>query len=426
MKTLLLAATAAMALAMPATAAIKTADRIVAIVNNGVITQSELNQRQNEVLANLQRQNIAKPPADILSRQVLEQMINEQLQLQYANTNGLRISDAEIDDTLQRLAAQNKTDLPGLTALLKKDNLTIDSFRQTLRKDMLLDKLKEREIAARVNVTDSEVEQVMRSTVGISNTEYRLAVIQINIPERADSSQTDTLRQRLLEAQKQIRSGQPFAAVAARYSEAANALSGGDMGWKAASAFPPEFIQLLEKLQPGEVTDIVRANGGLFLFQLTDKRNSNGPQMVQQFKVRHILVKTNEATSESEARTRIQQVQDRLKRGISFETAARQFSEDGSATLGGDLGWLNPGDTVPEFERTFSAMKPGQLSEPVRSPFGWHLIRVDEVRQQDVSGDRAKLAIKQQIRQRKIEQNYTDWLQQLRSSAFIDDRLIEK
>lgn len=426
MKQLLLAATLACALAQPASAAVKTADRIVAVVNNGVITLSELKLRESDISNSLKRQNMAQPPADVLSRQVLDLMINEQLQLQYAASNGLRVSDAEIDDTLQKLATQNKTDLPGLYARLKQDGLTVDGFRNSLRKDLLLDRIKEREIAGRVNVTDSEVEQVQKSAQGVSNAEYRLSMIQLNIPERADAAQIETLRQRLLDAQKAVRGGQPFAEVAARYSEAANALSGGDMGWKSASTFPPEFIQMLEALHDGEVTDIIRANNSLLMFKRIEKRNSSGPQMVQQFKVRHILVKTNEATSEAEARARILQVQDRLQRGTSFEALARQFSEDGSASLGGDLGWLNPGDTVPEFERAFNALKPGQVSAPVRSPFGWHLIRLDETRNQDVSGEREKLAIKQSIRQRKIEQSYNDWLQQLRSAAFIDDKLIEK
>ncbi|MCQ4145866.1 peptidylprolyl isomerase [Vogesella sp. AC12] len=426
MKQLLLAATLALSLATPASAAVQTADRIVAVINNGVITLSELQQREAEITASLKRQNVALPPASVLSRQVLDLMVNEQLQLQYAASNGLRVSESEIDQTLQRLAAQNKTDLQGLYARLQQDGLSLEQFRKSLRKDLLLDRIKEREIVGRVNVTDSEVEQVLKSTQGLSNAEYRLAMIQLNIPERADAAQIEKLRLRLQEAQQAIRNGQPFAEVAARYSEAATALSGGDMGWKGASALPPDFIQLLDSMKVGDVTDIVRANGSLFLFKLSDKRNSVGEQLVQQHKVRHILIKTNEATSEAEARARILQVQDRLQRGASFEAVARQFSEDGSASLGGDLGWLNPGDTVPEFERAFNALQAGQNSEPVRSPFGWHLIRLEEVRSQDVSGERAKLAIKQQIRQRKAEQNYNDWLQQLRAAAFIDDRLIEK
>ncbi|GHD79670.1 peptidylprolyl isomerase [Vogesella fluminis] len=426
MKQLLLAATLALCLATPASAAVQTADRIVAVINNGVITLSELQQREAEITASLKRQNVALPPASVLSRQVLDLMVNEQLQLQYAASNGLRVSESEIDQTLQRLAAQNKTDLQGLYARLQQDGLSLEQFRKSLRKDLLLDRIKEREIAGRVNVTDSEVEQMLKSTQGLSNAEYRLAMIQLNVPERADTAQIEKLRLRLQEAQQAIRNGQPFAEVAARYSEAATALSGGDMGWKSASALPPDFIQLLDSMKVGDVTDIVRANGSLFLFKLTDKRNSTGEQLVQQHKVRHILIKTNEATSEAEARARILQVQDRLQRGASFEALARQFSEDGSASLGGDLGWLNPGDTVPEFEHAFTALRPGHNSEPVRSPFGWHLIRLEEVRSQDVSGERAKLAIKQQIRQRKAEQNYNDWLQQLRASAFIDDRLIEK
>lgn len=426
MKQLILAVTLALSLQTAGAAGIQTVDRIVAVVNKGVITQSELQQRLTEIAANLKRQNLAVPPQDVLSRQVLEQMISEQLQLQYASSNGLRVSDTEIDETMQRLAQQNKTDLKGLSARLQADGLSIAQFRESLQRDLLLDRLKEREIATRVTVTDSEVEQVLKSTAGNTRGEYRLAMIQLNVPEGADAAQIEKIRSRLLEARDALKAGQDFAALAARYSEAANALSGGDMGWKPASSLPPDFIQLLEGLKPGQNTDIVRASGSLFIFKLIDKRESSGPQMVAQYKVRHILIKTNEATSDAEARARILQVQDRLLRGGKFEEVARQFSEDGSAALGGDLGWLGLGDTVPEFERTFLTLKPGELSQPVKSPFGWHIMRLEETRQQDVSGQREKLAVRQQIRQRKIEQNYNDWLLQLRSAAFVEDRLSEK
>ena len=191
MKQLLLAATLALSLATPASAAVQTADRIVAVINNGVITLSELQQREAEITASLKRQNVALPPASVLSRQVLDLMVNEQLQLQYAASNGLRVSESEIDQTLQRLAAQNKTDLQGLYARLQQDGLSLEQFRKSLRKDLLLDRIKEREIVGRVNVTDSEVEQVLKSTQGLSNAEYRLAMIQLNIPERADAAQIE-------------------------------------------------------------------------------------------------------------------------------------------------------------------------------------------------------------------------------------------
>ncbi|WP_174873544.1 peptidylprolyl isomerase [Vogesella oryzae] len=425
MKKLLLAAGLMAGLATPAFA-ISTADRIVAVVNNSVITRSDLEKRQQEVTANLQHQNIGLPPAELLSRQVLDQMINEQLQLQFASNNGIRVGELELDSAMQNVATQNKTDLAGLRAQLAKDGLTLEQLREQVRKDMLLQRVREREIASRVNVSDQEVEQVLKSAIGSKHTEYHLAVIQVNVPERADVAQIEQRRQKLLKAAAELKAGKPFAQVAASYSEAPNALQGGDLGWRNATALPADFTQMLDKLPVGEVTDIVRASGSLYLFKLVEKRNDSAPQFIQQYRVRHILIKTNEATSEAEAYTRILQVQDRLKRGAKFEDLAKQFSEDGSAALGGDLGWVSEGDMVPDFQRAYLALSAGQVSEPVKSPFGWHLIRVDEIRSQNVSGERERLALKQQLRQRKMEQSYTDWLEQLRSAAFIDDRLIEQ
>lgn len=425
MKKLILAACLSASLAAPALA-ISTVDRIVAVVNNSVITQSELAARVQQAQANLQRQGIESPAAGVLQRQVLDMMINEQLQTQYANNNGLRIGELEIDQALQNIAQQNKTDLAGLRSMVEKDGSSIAKLREQLRSELLLERIKEREVNSRVNVTDQEVAQVQQTTAGISRVEYRLSAIQVNVPERATPAQVEERRQKLLKARAEIQAGKPFAQVAAAYSEAPNAMQGGDLGWRNASALPQDFIQLLNTLQVGGVTDLVRASGSLYLFKLTDKRDSSGPQYVKQYKVRHILIKTNEATSDADAYARILQVQDRLKRGAKFEDMARQFSEDGSASLGGDLGWVNEGDTVPEFERTFRQMAAHQISEPVKTPFGWHLIELDEVRNQDVSSDREKLLVKQQIRQRKIEQSYTDWLEQLRAGAFIDDRLVEK
>jgi len=425
MKKLLLAACLSASLAAPALA-ISTVDRIVAVINNSVITQSELNARVRDAQGNLQRQGIDSPPVATLQRQVLDLMINEQLQLQYANNNGLRIGELEIDQALNSIAQQNKTDLAGLRAMLEKDGSSIAKLREQLRSDLLLERIKEREVNSRVNVTDQEVSQVQQTTAGLSRVEYRLSAIQVNIPERATPAQVEERRQKLLKARSEIQAGKSFAQIAAAYSEAPNAMQGGDLGWRNASALPQDFIQLLNTLPVGGVTEVVRASGSLYLFKLTDKRDSSGPQYVKQYKVRHILVKTNEATSDADAYSRILQVQDRIKRGAKFEDMARQFSEDGSAALGGDLGWVNEGDTVPDFERTFRQMAARQISEPVKTPFGWHLIQLDETRSQDVSSDREKLLVKQQIRQRKIEQSYVDWLEQLRAAAFIEDRLVEK
>ncbi|KZE34345.1 peptidylprolyl isomerase [Crenobacter luteus] len=408
-------------------AAVQDVDRIVAVVNKNVITARQLDARIQEVSANLKRQKVAPPEAETLKRQVLEQMISEEVQLQFAQNNGITLADGDLDRAVQRLAEQNKLTVAGLEARLKKDGIPLARFREEIRREILLGRLKEREVDSRVVVTDSEVEQVMKSALsGQSRNEYRLATILVSVPERADAKVIDERGRRAQAALAALRDGRPFAEVAASYSDAKNALSGGELGWRSAAGFPPNFVSLLENLKVGEHTELVRTQQGFVIFKLIDKRAQGAAQMVEQLRVRHILVRTNEAVSEADARLRIDQIRDRIARGARFDEQARLYSEDASNSRGGELGWLSPGDTVPEFERAMLSLKIGEVSAPVRSPFGWHLIQVEEKRTQDVSGEREKLAIRQQIRARKIEEAYLDWVRQLRDSAFVDERLVEK
>lgn len=423
MKRTLIAACLAGVFALPASAAVTTVDRIVAVVGKDAVTLSDVNARLAQVEAGLKRQGVPLPPAAVLQRQVLDQLLLEKLQLQYAASNGVRVGDGELDDVVSRLARQNGTDVAGLRARLAKDGTDYAVFRENLRKEVLLERLRERVAGSQANVSDQEVEQVLASAQNAKRAEYRIANILVSVPERADAKQIDAARQKIGRAQADLAAGKPFAQVAASYSDAKNALAGGEIGWRGSSALPPELVGLLDALAPGQTTDVVRTPSGFYLFQLIEKRDRSAPQMVEQYRVRHILVRTNEAVSEADARTRIEQVRDRLQQGAKFDELARRFSEDGSAPQGGDLGWMNKGDTVPEFERAMLALKPGETSAPVRSPFGYHLIRLENTRTQDVSGEREKAAVKQEIRQRKAEQAYQDWLQQLKDSAYIEDKL---
>jgi peptidyl-prolyl cis-trans isomerase SurA len=406
-------------------APVKDIDRIVAVVNNNVITASELNQRTAEAVESLKRQNVTPPDQAALRRQVLEQMINDEVQLQFAANNGITLSDAELDRAIQKLAEHNKLNLAGLKARLAKDKVPFERFREDVRRQILLSRLKEREVESRINVTDSEVEQVTKSTLANRHDEYHLANILVSVPERADAKTIDERAHRAELALDALKAGKPFAQVAATYSDASNGLQGGDMGWKNAASLSPDFVALLEPLKPGSYTGIIRMQQGFAIVKLLEKRAQGTPQMVQQQRVRHILIRVNEGTSEADAKQRLEQVRDRIANGAKFEDQAKLYSEDSSNSRGGELGWVSPGDTVPEFERAMQALKIGEISGPVRSPFGWHLVQVEETRSQDVSGEREKLAIKQQIRNRKVEEAYTDWARQLRDSAFVRDQLNE-
>lgn len=425
MKSTLLALALGAALAGAQAAPVKDIDRIVAVVNNNVITASELNQRTAEAVENLKRQNVTPPDQAALRRQVLEQMINDEVQLQYAANNGITLSDAELDRAIQKLAEHNKLNLAGLKARLEKDKVPFERFREDVRRQILLSRLKEREVEARINVTDSEVEQITKSTLANRHDEYHLANILVSVPERADAKTIEERAHRAELALDALKAGKPFAQVAATYSDASNGLQGGDMGWKNAASLSPDFVALLDPLKPDSYTGIIRIQQGFAIVKLLEKRAQGTPQMVQQQRVRHILIRVNEGTSEADAKQRLEQVRDRIANGAKFEDQAKLYSEDSSNSRGGELGWVSPGDTVPEFERAMQALKIGEISGPVRSPFGWHLIQVEETRNQDVSGEREKQAIKQQIRTRKVEEAYTDWARQLRDSAFVRDQLNE-
>lgn len=401
-------------------------DRIVAVVNKTVITNIDLQNRIDAAIQQLKGQNVTPPARDILARQVLEQMITEQVQMEYANSNGMRVDEHDLDQAIADLAKQNKLDVKGLQAQLAKEGVPFARFREEIRREIVLARLKNNEIGSRINVTDSEVDQVLKSAQSANRSEYHLATILISTPERADAKQLDTLSAKANKALGELNDKQPFAKVAASYSDAPNGIKGGDLGWRPAATLPPEFVSMLDQLNPGQHTGVIRTAQGFMIFQLIEKRSGNQPLLVEQYHTSHILIRTNEAVSDADAKNRILQIRDRILRGAKFSEMAKLYSEDGSNVKGGDLGWVNKGDMVPEFEKAMLALPVGTVSEPVRSPFGWHLILVEAKRNQDVSADRERQTIKQQLRLRKLDQAYLDWVRQLRDSAFVEERLDDK
>ena len=411
--------------AAPATP-VNEMDRIVAVVNKTVITNLDLQNRIDAVIQQLKGQNVTSPSRDVLAHQVLEQMITEQTQLEYANSNGIRVDDHDLDLAIADLAKQNKLDVKGLQAQLAKEGVPFARFREEIRREIILARLKNNEIGSRINVTDSEVDQVLKSAQSANRNEYHLATILVSTPERADAKQLDNLAAKASKALAELNDKQPFAKVAATYSDAPNGIKGGDLGWRPAATLPQEFVSLLDSLNPGQHTGVIRTPQGFMIFQLIEKRGGNQPLVVEQYHTSHILIRTNEAVSDTDAKNRILQIRDRILRGAKFAEMAKLYSEDGSNVKGGDLGWVNKGDMVPEFEKAMLALPVGTVSEPVRSPFGWHLILVDAKRNQDVSADRERQTIKQQLRLRKLDQAYLDWVRQLRDSAFVEQRLDDK
>jgi len=403
-------------------------DRIVAVINNDVITQYDLNDRVKLATQQLNRQGTPLPPREVLEKQLLERLISDRIQLQFAKETGVRVDDAQLDKTLQRIAQQNNLSLEAFRATLEKDGVGFAQFREEIRNEVILERLREREVDNKTSVTDSEIDNYLntRATQLGGEEEFNLAHILVRVPEQASPEQVKEKLARAEQALNSLKAQANFGQIAATYSDAPDAMQGGQLGWRTGSRLPALFTEAINGLQPGGNTAILRSPNGFHILKLLDRRGNNTPLIVQQTHARHILIKTNETVSEADAKQRLIQVKERLDNGGNFAELARQYSEDGSAPKGGDLGWVSPGATVPEFERAMDALKPGQISIPIHSPFGWHLIEVLERRQEDVSKERQRLTARQELRARKVDEGYESWLRQLRDQAYVEYRTEDK
>ncbi|MCC7091528.1 MAG: peptidylprolyl isomerase, partial [Nitrosomonas sp.] len=402
---------------LPLPVAKKSIDHIIAIVNEDVVTRQELDDAIKIATERLQLQGVQIPDQSTLQNQVLESIITKRIQLQHAQDVGLSVSESEIDETIRRIADDNKLSLPEFYAALDKDGISYKKFRNEITDEMIMARLKEREVKHQVNVTEGEVDNFLRTqeTSAVGNDEYRLAHILVLITESMNSSQIQQRSERATQALEKLKAGVDFSKVAAEFSDAADASKGGIIEWRPISQMGPKFAEMLAPLQPGELTPIVQSPSGFHIFKLLGRRvQETQTVIIDQTHARHILIKINELTSEHEAKLKITQIKERLERGEQFEELARLYSEDTSASSGGDLGWLSPGDTVAAFEQTMNKLLPGQISEPVQTQFGWHLIQVIERRTQDVSLDRRRQAARQAIRTRKADVVIQEWLRQLR------------
>ncbi len=407
---------------------VETAARIVAVVNNEVITQFDLDDNRRMVLEQLRSRGTPPPPPDVLERQLLERMITERALLQFARENGVRLDDAQVERTIQRIAEQNRLSVAELRRVLERDGISYEKYREDIRTEMTVGRLREREVDSRIVVTDAEVDTFLETAgnLGDANDEFRLAHILVAIPEQARPDQIRVRQTRAEEALQQIRGGADFGQVAAAYSDAPDALQGGDLGWRNAARLPTVFADLVRSMQVGATSNILRSASGFHIVKLVEKRGKDAPILVNQTRARHILVKVSEIVSEADARAKIDRLRDRLVEGGSFAELARLNSEDASASRGGELGWLSPGDTVPEFQQAMDALPIGQVSAPIRTPFGWHLVEVLERRTQDVTVERSRERARQAIRERKAEEAYADWIRQLRDRAYVEYRLDER
>jgi peptidyl-prolyl cis-trans isomerase SurA len=403
------------------------ADRIVAVVGDEVITLVELNSRLDSALKQLQKQGTPLPPRDVLEKQMLERLIVERAQLQLARDTGLRIDDAQLDQAIGRIAANNRLSQQQFREALQRDGIPYATFREDIRNEMTMVRLREREVDGRIVISEGEIDNYLANQAANGGgEEFQIAHILLRAPESASPEQLHKLRQRGEQALARANAGENFAQLAAAFSDAPDALQGGNLGWRPVDRLPSLYAEAVGKLQPGQVSPLLRSSAGFHIIKLVERRGGSQQASVQQTHARHILVRTSEVLSESEARHRLESVRERIANGTDFAEQARLYSQDGSAAKGGDLGWLNPGDTVPEFERAMDGLKVGEVSEVVQSPFGLHLIQVLERRERDVSSERERMNARQALRERKIDESYQDWLRQLRDRTYVENRLEEK
>nr|WP_237719773.1 peptidylprolyl isomerase [Herbaspirillum sp. CF444] len=418
--------------AAPAAAPSRTprpVDSILVVVNNEVITRQELADRLRQVEKRLTAQGMALPARTQLQSQLLDRMIVERAQTQMAKENGIVVDDTMLDRAVSRIAEQNKLSMADFRVQLEKEGMDFPAFREDIRREIIMQRLREREVDNKVQVTESEVDNYLASESNAANKheDLNLAQILIRVPENASPEQVAARRQRAEEVLRQLKTGADFAKTAATYSDGSDALNGGDLGWRGQDRLPQLFIDAVASLKPGEVSAIVKSGNGFHIIKLVDRRatataKANAPA-VEQTHARHILIKVNQVVSAAEARRKLLELKERLDhKAATFEELAKLYSNDLSASKGGDLGWIYPGDTVPEFERAMNELKPGEVSQPIESPFGYHLIQVVERKTDDASQERARAAARQALRERKIDEATEDWLRQLRDRAYVEFR----
>jgi len=407
-------------------------DAIVAVVNTDVITMKELNDRVQIVEQRMRRQNMQVPPRDLLQKQLLERLIVNRAQMQMARDLGVRVDDTMLDRAVARIAEQNGITVQALRDQLERDGISFARFRDEIREEIALQRLREREVDNKLQITESEIDSFLASSVARSadaQQEINIAQILVRVPENASAQQIADRKKRAEQAIEQLKSGGEFAKVAASFSDAGDALTGGELGWRSSARLPQLFVEAVDKLADGEIAPLVRSANGFHVLKLVGRRTVGGTKagaanVVQQTRARHILIKVSQIVSAAEARRKMVELKSRLDNGAAkFEDLARLYSNDGSASKGGELGWIYPGDTVPEFERAMNALKPGEVSQPVESPFGYHLIEVLERKTEELSRERQRLAARQALREQKLEEAYEDWLRQLRDRAYVEYRL---
>ncbi|MBA8885001.1 peptidylprolyl isomerase [Dokdonella fugitiva] len=397
-------------------------DRIVAVVDEDVVLQSELDRQVAAVTAQFANNPQQLPPHDVLERQLLDRLIMQKLQVARADSTGVKVSDAQIDQALGTIAQQNRMDVSQLRVAIERQGMSYDGFRDNVREQLIMQQLRQRVAQSRVQVSDAEVDSLIRNG-NLHPGQMHIGYIMINVPDGATPEQVDEARAKADDVKKQIDEGMDFAAAAIRYSNAENALQGGDLGWRSANELPPAMVDAADKMQEGEVSRPIRGANGFHIIKLIGKRDT-ATHMVTEYEASHILVKTSELVTNEQAEKKINEIRARVVGGEDFAKVAKETSDDEqTAGLGGDLGWFVGEAYGTSIANTVKDMKPGDISQPFQTNAGWHILKLVDVRETDKAGEMQRDEAKNMLFGRKAEDEYASFLRQLRSEAFIEIRL---
>ena len=399
-------------------------DTIVAVVNDDIITRSELRSAVAMIELQLQQRGTPLPPQEVLERQVLERLIVAHLEVREADENGVVVDDQTINAALEDIAQRNNITLAQLRDAIEYDGFSFAKFRDDIRTELLTARLRQKVVDSRIQVTEQEVDAFLaQNRAGLQGGEYHLAQILIGLPDNATADDIAAAREKVQVVMEQLAAGADFQKMAVSVSDGRQALEGGDLGWRKVDQLPTLFANVVPKLQVGQVSEPIRSPSGFHILKVLEVRGAQQNTVVQT-NVKHILITTSDTVSDDEARTRLQRLRERIVNGADFSELARANSDDApSAANGGDLGWVNPGDLVPQFEEQMNALGPGDISEPIRTPFGWHLVLVVDRREHDASSESLRAAAREALFKRKSDEEWDLWLKRLRDEAYVEIRI---
>ena len=423
--TLALALVASALQAQTREAVLRPGDYIVAVVNSELVTAGEVQQRLSRAQQEAARSGARLPPADQLRKQIVDALIDDRVQVTNARENGVRVDDAEVDRAIANVAAQNQITLPQLRDRLRSEGIDYGRFRETIRDQIAVEKMREREVLARIQISDRDIDALVdqqRAAAGAS-TEYNIAQVLVTVPEGAPEATEAERRARAEEALKRVQAGEPFARVAGEMSEDGNRARGGEIGMRPAERLPDLFVEAVRPLAPGAVAPaLLRSGAGFHVIKLVDRRDA-GALTITQTRARHVLLRASPQVSQEAALRRLAELKRQIVAGsLTFEQAARDNSEDSSAAQGGDLGWASPGMFVPEFEQAMNPLSIGALADPFVSRFGAHLLQVTDRRNVTLEPKQQREQARNVLREQKFEEAYAEWARDLRARAYIEMR----